>query len=75
MSSVASLIGVVGARLGYPVCDPLAAVVVSAFIVRMGAGIFLESSHELMDAQVHGALAAEVEMHASSVPGSSTLTK
>jgi cation diffusion facilitator family transporter len=69
MSSVASLIGVVGARLGYPVCDPLAAIVVSAFIVRMGAGIFLESSHELMDAQVHGALAAEVEMHASSVPG------
>jgi cation diffusion facilitator family transporter len=69
MSSVASLIGVVGARLGYPIFDPLAAVVVSIFIVKMGVGIFLESSNELMDAQVHGELVAEVQMHANSVPG------
>ena len=43
--------------------------VVSIFIIKMGVGIFLESSNELMDAQVHGELAAEVEKCASSVPG------
>ena len=69
MSSGAALVGIVGARLGYPICDPLAALVVSVFIVKMGSGIFLESSRELMDAQVHGELAAEVEKCASSVPG------
>ena len=68
-SSVAAFVGVIGARLGYPVFDPLAAAVVAVFIVKMGIQIFRSSLDELMDAQVHGNLRAEVHQYATGIPG------
>jgi len=68
-SSVAALFGVVGARLGYPVLDPLAAAVVAVFIVKMGIEVFRSSLDELMDAQVHDGLREDIHRHAISVPG------
>ncbi|NMB46606.1 MAG: cation transporter [Firmicutes bacterium] len=68
-SSVAAFLGVIGARLGYPVLDPLAAAVVAIFIVRMGIEVFRSSLDELMDAQVHETLQAEVHQYANGIPG------
>ena len=68
-SSVAAFVGVIGARLGYPVFDSLAAAVVAVFIVKMGIQIFRSSLDELMDAQVHGNLRAEVHQYATGIPG------
>lgn len=50
ISSIAALIGILGAKLGYTYMDPLAGVIVGAFIIKMGAGSFHEAYDELMDA-------------------------
>ncbi len=48
-SSLAALIGIAGARLGFPIMDPLAALVLSAFIIRTGFEGFHRAYDELMD--------------------------
>ena len=68
-SSVAAFLGVIGARLGYPIFDPLAAAVVAVFIVKMGVEVFQSSLDELMDAQVYGNLIEEVHQYATGIPG------
>ena len=50
LSSVATLIGIGGARLGLPVLDPIAAFAVSLFIVKVGLDLFHTAYDELMDA-------------------------
>jgi len=47
--SVGAVIGIVGARLGLPWLDPLAAVAVGLVICRTAWGIFREASHRLSD--------------------------
>lgn len=49
LSSIAALIGVVGARLGYLFFDPLAGLVVALFIARIGFTILRDAINELMD--------------------------
>ncbi|MCK8827578.1 cation diffusion facilitator family transporter [Natroniella acetigena] len=50
LSSIAVLIGAGGARLGYPLLDPLAGLVVASFIIKVGGEILLDAIDELMDA-------------------------
>lgn len=49
LSSIAALIGIIGARLGYPFFDPLGALLVSALILKVGVNIYLGSIKELID--------------------------
>jgi cation diffusion facilitator family transporter len=49
LSSIAALIGVIGAKLGYLIADPVAGLVVALFILHMGYEIFMEAVNELMD--------------------------
>ncbi len=49
LSSVAAVIGITGAFLGYPLLDPLAGVVVGIMIVGVGWNIFWEGLQGLMD--------------------------
>ncbi|WP_213166038.1 cation diffusion facilitator family transporter [Alkalicella caledoniensis] len=49
LSSVAALIGIGGARLGFPRLDPLAGIVVGVMIVYSGVKIYLTAINELMD--------------------------
>lgn len=48
-SSIASLIGIVGARFGFLILDPLAGIGVTFFIVKMGWEITSDGIHQLMD--------------------------
>jgi len=48
-SAVAVVIGIVGARLGVLVLDPIAAIVVAFFILRIGYFISFQSASELLD--------------------------
>ena len=50
LSSVAAIIGIVGARLGYTFMDPAAGIVVAGFIIKFGARTFHTAYDELMDA-------------------------
>lgn len=48
-SSVGSLLGVLGARLGFPVADPLASVVICIFILKVAFSMMREALGGLVD--------------------------
>lgn len=49
LSSIGSFIGVLGARLGFPVCDPIASIVICLFIIKASWDIFSEAVDGLVD--------------------------
>lgn len=49
LSSIAALIGIVGAQLGYAISDLIAAGVVALFIIKVGIDIVIEAFNQLMD--------------------------
>lgn len=52
ISSIAAVLGVFAARLGYPVFDPLMALVVAAILIKVGWDMVFTLIDELMDAQI-----------------------
>ncbi len=49
LSSVGSFAGILGARLGWPVLDPVASVVICAFILRAAVKIFMDAVGQMTD--------------------------
>ena len=49
LSSIGSFAGIFGARLGYPVLDPVAAVIICIFIVKAAGSIFLDAVGKMTD--------------------------
>lgn len=68
-SSIAAFFGVMGARLGFPVLDPLAGGFVAIFIIKMGIGLFRSTVDELMDAQVDEELRDKILWYSEKVSG------
>lgn len=52
LSSTAALAGIIGARLGFPVLDHVAAIIVSIMIMRVVYHLMRDAAHELMDRMV-----------------------
>lgn len=49
MSSVGSMVGIIGARMGYAICDPLASVIICIFIVKAAYDIFKDAIDKMLD--------------------------
>ncbi|MDE7435926.1 MAG: cation diffusion facilitator family transporter [Lachnospiraceae bacterium] len=49
LSSVGALIGIVGARLGFPVLDPVASVAICLFILKAAFDIFKDAMDKMVD--------------------------
>ena len=49
LSSIGSLVGIAGARMGYPICDPIASVIISIFIIKAAYDIFKDAIDKMMD--------------------------
>jgi len=49
ISSIAALIGITGAVLGFPFMDPLAGIVVAMLILKTAISIYIDAIHDLMD--------------------------
>lgn len=49
LSSVGSFVGILGARLGYPVLDPVAGAVICVFIEKAAVEIFLDAVNKMID--------------------------
>ena len=49
LSSVGALIGIAGARLGLPVLDPIASLVICLFIARAAYMIFRDAVNKMVD--------------------------
>lgn len=74
-SSVAALIGVVGAYLGYPFFDPLAGLAVAALIVQMGGKLYVQSVRELIDEAPKEAVIEDIKQAADNTPGVLSVTE
>lgn len=49
LSSIGSFIGILGAQIGYPVMDAVAALIISFFIIKVGVDIFKEAVSKMTD--------------------------
>ncbi len=49
LSSIGSLVGIVAARMGFPIFDPIAGIIISVFIIKAAYDIFSESLNKMVD--------------------------
>lgn len=49
LSSIGSMIGIIGARMGFPICDPIASIVICIFIIKAAADIFMDAIGKMTD--------------------------
>lgn len=49
LSSIGSFIGIFGARMGFPILDPIASIIICIFIIKAAYDIFAEASGKLVD--------------------------
>jgi cation diffusion facilitator family transporter len=68
-SSIAVLIGILGARLGFPVMDLLAAVVVALMIGKIAWQLLASSLSELVDAALPADRVSAIRQHALGMEG------
>lgn len=61
LSSIGSLIGIAGARLAFPILDPVASVVICIFIIKAAYDIFKEAMEKLVDRACDKALVEKME--------------
>ncbi len=68
LSSLAALIGIGGAAMGYHAMDPLAAVIVGLMIIHMGGKITWDATQNLMDSGLSRDELAELQQVIEAVP-------
>ncbi len=49
LSSIGALLGIFGSRMGFPICDPLASLVISLFICKAAYDIFKDAVDKMVD--------------------------
>lgn len=49
LSSIGSFAGILGARLGFPVLDPIASVIICIFILKAAVDIFMDAINKMTD--------------------------
>jgi cation diffusion facilitator family transporter len=69
ITSVATLVGVTAAFLGFKIMDPIAAGLTSLFIFHIGWGTFRSAAHDLMDGQPEEEVLSVVTALAEGVDG------
>lgn len=69
LSSIGSFVGILGARLGLPILDPAACVVICVFILKAAVDIFSDAVGRMTDKSCGEALDAEIRGVVSLQPG------
>ena len=69
LSSIGALIGIVGARLGYPILDPLAALVITIIILKVAIDIFVDATNQVIDKAASPEVIDEIIKYIQSVDG------
>ncbi len=67
-SSIGSLIGVLGARLGFPLLDPIAAIVISLCILKVAYDILRESALCVVDVACDEKIEAQIKERVEAYP-------
>lgn len=61
LSSVGSFIGIFGARLGFPILDPITSIVISLFILKAAVEIFKDAIDKMVDKSCDKELEDEIK--------------
>ena len=69
MSSIGAFIGILGARLGFPILDPLASVAICVLIVKASVDIFKDAVDKMVDHSCDEETEDKMKKIISSVPG------
>lgn len=69
ISSIAALIGIGGAMAGYPIMDPIAAIIVSVMIAKVGYDIAFSGLSDLMDTALSEEETHRIETMINGLPG------
>ena len=68
-SSLVVGVGIIGSLAGYPILDPIAAMVVGLMVTRMGWGFTWDAMHDLMDRSVNEVEVAAIQTTLLGTPG------
>lgn len=68
-SSIGTFIGVLGAKLGFPALDPIAGIVVSILIIKVGIDLYIKSVKELTDESASEELIIQMKEKIYSIEG------
>ena len=69
LSSIGSLIGIGGALIGYPICEPIASIVICIFIGKAAIEIFIDAVNRLVDRSCSDEEIAKIRQCISEVEG------
>ncbi|MGL4605924.1 MAG: cation diffusion facilitator family transporter [Eubacteriaceae bacterium] len=69
LSSVGSLVGIAGARLGFPIMDPIAAVIIAVLIVKAAYDIGKDSIDKMLDSSIDQETEEEIREIVMNQPG------
>ena len=69
LSSIGALIGIIGARKGYPILDSLVAIVISVIIMKVAYDVIKESISQLVDKSAKEETISEVYRKLSDIEG------
>jgi len=60
LSSIGSFLGILGARMGFPILDPIAAIVICLFIFKVAFVVFKDAVGKMTDKSCDEAMEAEI---------------
>ena len=69
LSSIGALIGIAGARMGVPVMEPFASLIIALFILRVAVRIFRDAIDQMVDQSASGETEAAFRSTALEQPG------
>lgn len=68
-SSIAALIGLIFGKLGFPNFDPIAGIIVSLFILKMGIDILKDGYHQIVDKSIDSTQTEKIKSTISRIKG------
>ena len=69
ISSIGALIGILFSRLGYPIFDPIASVLISLMILKVGVDIFKDGMDKMVDKRCSDEIEDEIRNLVMSIDG------
>lgn len=68
-SSIGTFVGILGASMGWTFLDPLTAVIVSIFIIKVGIDLYMQSAHQLIDQAAPQDMADQIKTLTENIEG------
>lgn len=68
-SSIGTFMGILGAQLRFPALDPIAGIIVSFFVIKVGVGLYIKSVKELVDESASYDIVQKIKDIATAVDG------